>query len=208
LPSQDAVAYSAKILAAIKDDSNRLEELQNHIEHLNAAVTNGETQHELKQLLHLHEKTLQTIYQHRILDLLKFDGLHEREDRVHNPHGQTFEWIFADVPNTRTSSRHSTEDEDDAYSDEPAHQDRDSKFKFDDLQRHRMMTESRNAFGDWLLSNGIFHITGKLGSGKSTLMRFLYMHPCTEAKLTEWAGKIHPELGHFHHNILTKYINR
>ncbi|KAG7404039.1 hypothetical protein Forpe1208_v015750 [Fusarium oxysporum f. sp. rapae] len=190
LMNQDAAAYSAKILAAIKDDSNKLEELQNHIEHLNAAVTDGETQHKLKQLLYLHEQTLQKIYQHRILDLLKFDGLHEREDRVHNPHSQTFEWIFADIPNMSTSSHHSTEDEDDAYSDEPAYQDRDSKFKFDDLQRHRMMTESRKAFGDWLSSsNGIFHITGKLGSGKSTLMRFLYMHPCTEAKLTEWAGE-------------------
>ncbi|GAD97685.1 hypothetical protein AOR_1_590144 [Paecilomyces variotii No. 5] len=40
----------------------------------------------------------------------------------------------------------------------------------------------------WLSSgNGIFHISGKLGSGKSTLMKFLSSHPNTMANLEEWA---------------------
>ncbi|KIW81158.1 hypothetical protein Z517_04181 [Fonsecaea pedrosoi CBS 271.37] len=48
---------------------------------------------------------------------------------------------------------------------------------------------SRESFVDWLSSGrGIFHICGKLGSGKSTLMKFLCNHPHTERELQHWAG--------------------
>ena len=40
---------------------------------------------------------------------------------------------------------------------------------------------ARELFLDWLSSgNGVFHISGKLGSGKSTLMKFLCDHSRTE----------------------------
>jgi ABC-type molybdenum transport system ATPase subunit/photorepair protein PhrA len=45
------------------------------------------------------------------------------------------------------------------------------------------------SFGNWLSSgNGIFHIAGKLGSGKSTLMKFLCDHQKTKTELQKWAG--------------------
>jgi Cu/Ag efflux protein CusF len=45
-------------------------------------------------------------------------------------------------------------------------------------------------FIEWLSSSdGIFHISGKMGSGKSTMMRFLYEHPATRYELNRWAGK-------------------
>ncbi|OAG43868.1 hypothetical protein AYO21_01720 [Fonsecaea monophora] len=48
---------------------------------------------------------------------------------------------------------------------------------------------SRESFVDWLSSGrGIFHICGKLGSGKSTLMKFLCNHPHTQRELQRWAG--------------------
>ncbi|GFP53887.1 hypothetical protein TASIC1_0003026500 [Trichoderma asperellum] len=44
-------------------------------------------------------------------------------------------------------------------------------------------------FVKWLQkSNGIYWITGKAGSGKSTLMKFLTDHPKTLQYLTEWAN--------------------
>ncbi|KAI9699179.1 MAG: hypothetical protein M1820_007258 [Bogoriella megaspora] len=43
-------------------------------------------------------------------------------------------------------------------------------------------------FIDWLQSsNGIYWISGKAGSGKSTLMKFLLHHPRTKELLGEWA---------------------
>ena len=48
---------------------------------------------------------------------------------------------------------------------------------------------ARESFVRWLSSGtGIFHIAGKLGSGKSTLMKFLCDHDRTKAELQKWAG--------------------
>ncbi|KAK0609528.1 hypothetical protein B0T17DRAFT_621585 [Bombardia bombarda] len=42
----------------------------------------------------------------------------------------------------------------------------------------------------WLKTGGgIFHITGKPGSGKSTLMKFLAQHSTTKELLKDWAGE-------------------
>lgn len=47
----------------------------------------------------------------------------------------------------------------------------------------------RPGFRDWLSSDDrIYWITGKPGSGKSTLMKFLYTHPATKTALQHWAG--------------------
>lgn len=54
-----------------------------------------------------------------------------------------------------------------------------------------MQRESREKFLGWLASPGaIFHIHGKLGSGKSTLMKFLSSHVRTRVEAKKWAGKI------------------
>lgn len=48
---------------------------------------------------------------------------------------------------------------------------------------------SHESLVHWLSSGkGIFHISGKLGSGKSTLMKFLCTHERTKAELQKWAG--------------------
>ncbi|KAL2694890.1 hypothetical protein Neosp_001479 [[Neocosmospora] mangrovei] len=45
------------------------------------------------------------------------------------------------------------------------------------------------SFVDWLShGRGVFHIAGKPGSGKSTLMRFLCYDPRTEERLQQWAA--------------------
>jgi hypothetical protein len=50
---------------------------------------------------------------------------------------------------------------------------------------------AREALMHWLSAGeGIFHISGKLGSGKSTFMKFLCTHDTTRAKLHKWAGRL------------------
>lgn len=52
------------------------------------------------------------------------------------------------------------------------------------------LTRSRELFRTWLSEEqGIFHVVGKLGSGKSTLMKFLFNHPNTVLDLRRWSGK-------------------
>jgi ABC-type polysaccharide/polyol phosphate transport system ATPase subunit len=50
-------------------------------------------------------------------------------------------------------------------------------------------TDARERYAKWLVSGtGIFHIIGKPGSGKSTLMKLLSSHSRTRTELLTWAG--------------------
>jgi hypothetical protein len=52
-----------------------------------------------------------------------------------------------------------------------------------------MKQQVRQSFLEWLRSgDGIYHISGKAGSGKSTLMKFLCQNPRLRSELKEWAG--------------------
>ncbi|KAI1308591.1 prion-inhibition and propagation-domain-containing protein [Xylaria venustula] len=61
----------------------------------------------------------------------------------------------------------------------------DEEVKWDDLRY-------------WLeFENGIYWISGKAGSGKSTLMKYLYHHKTTSALLSKWAGLTPLSIGSF-----------
>ena len=52
---------------------------------------------------------------------------------------------------------------------------------------------TRDLFLNWLSTeSGIFGIAGKLGSGKSTLMKWLCHNPRTKIELQKWAGMFVP----------------
>ena len=61
-----------------------------------------------------------------------------------------------------------------------------------------VMAEAREQFIAWLKQgDGIFHISGKPGSGKSTLMKFICEHSKTKNHLQVWAGDEKLVLGKF-----------
>ncbi|KAF1976812.1 hypothetical protein BU23DRAFT_501277 [Bimuria novae-zelandiae CBS 107.79] len=65
------------------------------------------------------------------------------------------------------------------------------------LESHQL-SASRNMFCRWLSQeNEIFHIAGKLGSGKSTLMKFLCNHPKSMSELHRWYSIRRLALVHF-----------
>lgn len=50
-------------------------------------------------------------------------------------------------------------------------------------------TQARQGIIDWLChGDGVFHITGKPGAGKSTLMKYLCQSPMAQEFLSSWAG--------------------
>lgn len=60
----------------------------------------------------------------------------------------------------------------------------------DPIQIRPVKADARARYIKWLGSGaGIFHIMGKPGSGKSTLMKFLSGHDRTSVELHKWAGK-------------------
>jgi hypothetical protein len=102
--------------------------------------------------------------QHRILRQLMYSSMHFREDSIHNAESGTCRWIF--------------------NVDQMSGKDDDIHF-----QAHKKLREdARDKFVSWLQSGkGIFHICGKAGSGKSTLMKYIRNNPRTKRELTTWA---------------------
>jgi hypothetical protein len=94
-----------------------------------------------------------------ILDGLGFKSMTERQDEVAEAHGESFEWIFQSPLSVEEA-------------------------------RNEKARKPGSDFLPWLADNaqGLYWISGKAGSGKSTLMRFLSDHSTTRKTLQVWAG--------------------
>jgi len=140
------------------------------VEDLQANVRNSSFSHEAKddvqRLVTLHDNALNSILQHRVLQSLMYETMYHRQGAVANASRGTFDWFL-------------TNDQ--------------LKSSNQDLDAYKQKAKQR--FLAWLASGtGIFHISGKLGSGKSTLMKFLSTNELTEKHLRQWAGSliVHP----------------
>lgn len=106
----------------------------------------------------LSQETLTAIWQSSVLQRLRFDKMDERRKRVREAYANSNKQTFSWI--------------------------------FDDHEIPDTRTSNRGAasFVRWLSSGtGIFHVTGKLGSGKSTLMKHVFQHHKTKEALEEWA---------------------
>jgi type IV secretory pathway VirB4 component len=129
---------------------------------------------ELKRAIDVRERELLNISCHaHILRSIRYEKMKERSNGLkqrlseiedqQRENGGTFQWIFESETSNVTDS-----------------------------EEERMMKQkARKKWNEWITSTdaGIFHIAGKFGSGKSTLMQFLYDHPRTQQDLEQWAGK-------------------
>jgi hypothetical protein len=109
----------------------------------------------------------------RILLSLKYEQMPYRFEQILETHAQTYEWIFREKypPSSPSNASITISDIDTRY----------------DSSRS---TGRRNNFMTWLTSgSGVFWVSGKPGSGKSTLMKFVCDHPRTKSALSIWAGQ-------------------
>ena len=97
-----------------------------------------------------------------------------REDSIEDAHASTFSWLL-----DHTKQEPKRDDEDDKCDQEKAKGSNGITF------------ESGNPFTSWLRgdSQSIFWVSGKAGSGKSTLMKWVYAQSRTVEFLQEWAQK-------------------
>jgi hypothetical protein len=175
------------LVSSAKDDSSRLQHMYEQLEHLRRGVAieslSPVAEAQLRSLLGMSENAFKVIIQHRILESLSFEGMYGRYEAVDNAHFKTFRWIFDD-------DFHDEEDGDGQENNDNAdvkNEDQDeNKNEVEDAAK----VSARESFLNWISSRvGIFHISGKLGSGKSTLMKYLYSHRHTKSLLEKWAGK-------------------
>ena len=116
---------------------------------------------DITRLVSLAEEAQSSINHALVLRALGSPNAQTRESEVAVHHGKTFEWIV----NSNTSTVNS-----EAYSD---------RFSVPDF-----------GFLDWLKDgSGVFHIAGKPGSGKSTIMKFLANDSRVLEALGLWAKR-------------------
>ncbi|OAQ64867.1 P-loop containing nucleoside triphosphate hydrolase [Pochonia chlamydosporia 170] len=165
----------ADLLSHTHANTSKLTELQTGFDQLKGVVVGSPSEdanEKLRQLLGIHQEALNMFYQDQILQSLRFPDMHGRYEMLHPADESTFRWILEDNPNT---SNH------------------DVPPEYDEM-RH----QSREKLANWLSSSeGLFHISGKLGSGKSTLMKYLYQNHRTKSALENWAGSKRLVLANF-----------
>lgn len=124
-------------------------------------------------LLSLANKATEKMCQSSILEALRFDRMDDRYDAIDEAYEKTFCWLFDNV-----SKR-----------DKTPYADQDDPIILESIgEFERVRWRARKAFHTWLLSGqGIFHISGKPGSSKSTLMKYICEHKRTPELLGEWA---------------------
>lgn len=120
----------------------------------------------------------------RFLASFKFPRMNERRNQISESCEGTFQWIFADDMGIledpdNDSMWTDTESESSDWTDDSA--EKDSATDQDDGIRW-------DSFIDWLKSGSkIFWCSGKPGSGKSTLMRYIISDPRTRSALDVWS---------------------
>ncbi|KAH8664510.1 hypothetical protein BX600DRAFT_464573 [Xylariales sp. PMI_506] len=137
--------------------------------------------YQVKQRLdELQDAVRQTPYETRILQQLSFKDMHTREDDMEDASGSTFEWILDDDHGQLVGCGEGKAAADEAQSaSEPGQ------------SLTKQKADAKKRFLDWLVSEqtvDVFHITGKAGSGKSTMMKMLHTFPRTKELLRQWAG--------------------
>lgn len=156
-----------KLLSRAHANTSKLKELQTSFDQVKGIVVGSPSEDANERLLRLHgirQDALNMFYQDQILQSLRFPDMHGRYEMLHRADESTFRWILED--NTNTTNH-------------------DVPPEYDEMRR-----QSREKLANWLSSSeGFFHISGKLGSGKSTLMKYLYQNDRTKSALENWAGE-------------------
>lgn len=127
----------------------------------------------------------------RILEHVYFgNSMFQREKKLDSEpaYGATFQWFVQGIVSEGDSDTESM-DSGGSYLEEPSPPKHAGALKVDVASR----------FEDWLRSgSGVFHISGKAGSGKSTLMKLILSTRRTHELLAEWAGDKRLLFAHFY----------
>ncbi|KAJ0415319.1 hypothetical protein BJY00DRAFT_266622 [Aspergillus carlsbadensis] len=112
--------------------------------------------------------------ENRILENIYFPSMHDREDGIHDAEMGTSEWLLREEESTVDNDGGKT----------PMGKIQAKLFE----EEREKRAAARSSFLTWLRTcNGVYHISGKAGSGKSTLMKILSNHTKTKEQLTAWA---------------------
>lgn len=126
----------------------------------------------------------------RLLQSLKYPGFNERRNEVREAHTDTFQWVFAgDGEESAGSDSESDSEPDSEPGSEPGFEldfGSDSESQLESDPETNMV--KWDSFSNWLKSTDtVYWISGKPGSGKSTLVKYILSDPQTQQCLDIWA---------------------
>lgn len=122
--------------------------------------------------------------ENKILERLAFTSMYSRENSIDNAESGTFAWIVDE------ESRPADDRSDSFVESEENHEEWREKRRYEEEKKKQETLRkcTREKFLTWLNSGRhIFHISGKAGSGKSTLMKFLCKSSRVKSGLESWA---------------------
>lgn len=135
---------------------------------------------EVREVLRISDDSLLRQRQNQILRAVRFDNMEDRFAGVSNANERTFGWMFDErdtIPDPAT----------DGVSDQ------DQGKEEADGKNHQLRLKARDNFVHWLETpstspqDAVFHILGKPGAGKSTLMKYLSTHEKSRSYLRKWS---------------------
>jgi hypothetical protein len=144
-----------------------VEELKQGLERIEGKENkplNPEALAQIQCAVQIQSETIDAAVANRIIAGLSFSSMHSRYDGIEDAHASTFWWFFDDG---------SVAEDCDKETSEPA-----GSNQTDSSDAQTVLDEAKATaealFNDWLSqpNSDILHISGKLGSGKSTLMKF------------------------------------
>ncbi|KAK8097485.1 hypothetical protein PG984_016624 [Apiospora sp. TS-2023a] len=139
---------------------------------------------QLQLLLGRSEEAIEKAGQTLILEQLRDPSMDVRFFDIPEAHSQTLSWIFDGLDEAIVDP----ETDHNYYISTSTDPTKVAKWTFD------AMGEAREDYLSWLKESplkaeeAIFHISGKPGAGKSTLMKYLRTHEATFDVLRDWAG--------------------
>jgi len=175
-PSGETNALLEKLVKSVEKGNSSVAQLQSSLSDLNegvqvAPLSEG-AKANLRRLKGIQEEALDVLAQKRILNSLAFDEMRYRVGQITEAHPGTFDWFYNDMPTRNETGFESPS------SIKPTGNISEAK------------RDARSRFTNWLSSGtGIFHVSGRMGSGKSTLMKYLSGHSRTKGEIGNWAGR-------------------
>lgn len=119
--------------------------------------------------------------ENEILKRLYFPSIHAREDVIADTEFGTFDWLLEDD--------RSMSEENESLSDEETMALYPYWEEWMQKRDDQLRCQTRQSFLSWLeTGNQIYHVSGKAGAGKSTLMKFLCQDSRIQDRLDRWAG--------------------
>ncbi|KAI0188877.1 hypothetical protein EV127DRAFT_113621 [Xylaria flabelliformis] len=134
-----------------------------------------------------------------ILDMLHFPDMHERFDTIPDAHRETLHWLLS-ATHDKHSIKTKANNDSVTWLGQEITPDKETLHWLlnTTTDEHSIRNKASNDFITWLRQgSGFFHISGKPGSGKSTMMKYVCSHHGLEDHLNVWCHDAQLCLGQF-----------